>query len=352
MISSGELEQYFRQRTARDDFSGVVLITRGSSWLFAGSYGYASRSWKVPNAVSTRFNTASVTKLFTAVATMQLIDRGALTFDTPVVDFLRLKGTAISPAVNVYHLLTHTSGIADDAEEEDGEDYADIWKLRPNNSVIETADFLPQFVYKPPNFPPGQGSRYCNCSYVLLGLLIEKASRLSYRDYVLQHIFAPAGMAQSDFLRLDRVYDDVAEGCDPLRDEHGSIVGWKKNIYSFPPVGSPDGGAYVTAVDLDRFLRKVKAGELLSPQLTTAFFTPQAFYRAREDWRHMYGYGIEFALTEAGHVLFAQKEGIYDGASAVMRHYPDQDINVVVLSNMQMGAWEPLNWLHRLLMAE
>ena len=95
----------------------------------------------------------------------------------------------------------------------------------------------------------------------------------------------------------------------------------------------------------------MKAGTLLSPQSTAAFFTPQAFYRSRENWDHMYGYGIEFALNKAGHVLFAQKEGIYDGASAVICHYPDHDINVVLLSNMQMGAWEPLEWIHRLLMA-
>ena len=280
MISPDELERYFQQRTEQDDFSGVVLLTQGSSRLFAGAYGYASRSWKVPNTLTTRFNTASVTKLFTAVATLQLIDRGALAFDTPVVDFLQLKGTTISHAVNVYHLLTHTSGIADDAEEESGEDYADIWKFKANYAVIETADFLPQFAYKPPNFAPGQGCRYCNCSYVLLGLLIEKASGLSYRDYVRQHIFAPAGMLQSDFLRLDLVYDDVAEGCDPLRNERGTLVSWKKNIYSFPPIGSPDGGAYVTAADLDRFLRQVKAGALLSPHSTAAFFTPQALVNA------------------------------------------------------------------------
>src|SRR5689334_17317593 len=148
MIVPDELDQYLQQRTVQDDFSGVVLITQGATRLFAGSYGYASRSWKVPNALSTCFNTASVTKLFTSVATLQLIDLGAFAFDTPVVDYLQLKGTTISPAVNVYHLLTHTSGIADDAEEENGEDYADIWKLRPNNAVLETADFLPQFAYK------------------------------------------------------------------------------------------------------------------------------------------------------------------------------------------------------------
>jgi CubicO group peptidase (beta-lactamase class C family) len=210
-----ELERYFQQRADRDAFSGVVLITQGSSQLFAGSYGYASRSWKTPNRFTTRFDTASVTKLFTAVATLQLIDNGVLAFDTTVVASLGLWDTAISHEVNVYHLLTHTSGIADDAEEENGEEYADLFRTIPNYGVTETADFLPQFAYKPPNFPPGQGCRYCNCGYILLGLLIEKLSGLSYRDYVRQHVFAPAGMLHSDFFRMDMVYDDVAEGCDP-----------------------------------------------------------------------------------------------------------------------------------------
>src|SRR5215472_14596364 len=148
MITPDELEMYFQQRAEQHVFSGVVLITQGSTQLFAGAYGYASRAWKVPNSLATRFDTASVTKLFTAIATLQLIDRGLLAFDTPVIDFLGLQGTAIAHTVNVFHLLTHTSGIADDADEESGEDYADIWKTRANYAVIETADFLPQFAYK------------------------------------------------------------------------------------------------------------------------------------------------------------------------------------------------------------
>lgn len=345
-----ELEGYFQQRAQRDAFSGVALITQGSAQLFAGAYGYASRSWKIPNTLATRFDTASVTKLFTAVATLQLIERGCFAFDTLVIDFLGLRGTAIASTVNVYHLLTHTSGIADDAEEESGEVYADVWKTRPNYAVNETADFLSQFAYKPPNFPPGQGCRYCNCGYVLLGLLIEKVSGLSYRDYVLQQIFAPAGMLHSDFFRLDVVNDDVAEGCDPLRDEQGVIVAWKKNIYSYPPIGSPDSGAYVTASDLDQFLRKLKSGALLSAPSVRAFFTPQVLHRVGEEWRQMYGYGVWFAVDSSSKVLFAEKEGINAGVSAVIRHYPDYDINVVLLSNMQQGVWEPLRAIHHLLL--
>jgi len=151
------LDHYFQVLEEQSRFSGVALITRGDLQLYAGAFGYASRPWKIRNSLDTRFDTASVTKLFTSVATLQLIDRGLLTFDTGVVDFLALEGTAISKDVNVFHLLTHTSGIGDDAEEENGESYEDLWKTKANYSVTTTADFLPQFIHKPSNFPPGQG---------------------------------------------------------------------------------------------------------------------------------------------------------------------------------------------------
>jgi CubicO group peptidase (beta-lactamase class C family) len=90
------LAAYFQDLAQHDLFSGVVLITRDGSDLFAGAYGYASRAWKVPNTLETRFDTASVTKLFTAIAVLQLIDQGRLAFDTPVLDFLGLESPTIS----------------------------------------------------------------------------------------------------------------------------------------------------------------------------------------------------------------------------------------------------------------
>ena len=126
------------------------------------AFGYASRTWNIPTTAETRFDTASITKLFTAVATLQLVEQGAFALDTSVIGYLGAERTGISPAVTPYHLLTHTSGIADDADEEAGERYEDLFRGRPNNSVIETVDYLPQFVGKPPNFAPGEGCRYCN----------------------------------------------------------------------------------------------------------------------------------------------------------------------------------------------
>ncbi len=345
MLNHQEVNQYFEALATQDKFAGVVLITQGDRQLFSGAYGYASRDWRVLNTLETRFDTASSTKLFTAIATLQLIDQQKLAFDTRVIDFLGLAGTAIAHEVTVYHLLTHTSGIADDADEEAGESYEAVWQTKPNYSVTETVDFLPQFAYKPANFAPGQGCRYCNCGYVLLGLLIEKASGLSYRDYVRQHIFALADMAHSAFLRKDQVHENVAEGADPITDAAGQIIGWKKNIYAFPPIGSPDGGAYVTAADLDRFLRAVHAGKLLSPALTKAFFTPQVTYRTGKQWIVHYGYGLVFYLDQAGQVISYHKEGINAGVSAMLRHFPRHDINVVLLSTLADGVWAPASQL-------
>jgi CubicO group peptidase (beta-lactamase class C family) len=352
------LDEYFRHRSAQDLFSGVVLITQGANRLYARAYGYASRAWGVPNTLDTRFDTASVTKLFTAIATLQLIERGLLTFDTPVVERLGLESTSLSKEVNVFHLLTHTSGIGDDADEEAGERYEDLWKTKANYTVVETRDFLPQFVNKPANFPPGGGCRYCNCGYILLGLLIEEISEMTYRDYVRTRIFNKAEMSASDFFRMDRVNHNVAEGSDSIRDATGQIVGWKKNIYSFPPIGSPDAGAHVTVADLDRFLRKVIAGKLLSPELTRAFLTPQvpssevpgnvALHSTRDYLTEMYGYGLRFYVDQSGKVYCYEKEGVNVGVSGIISHFPDQNITVTLLSNMENGAWDPAWKIHEM----
>lgn len=340
------LDVYFRERAQAHQFSGVALITQGEQALWSGAYGQASRAWGVPNTLDIRFDTASITKLFTAVAALQLVDQGHLALDTRVIERLGLRDTTISPAVTLYQLLTHSSGIGDDAEEEADERYEDLWLTRSSYLVRETKDFLPQFVHKPPNFPPGQGCRYNNVGYILAGLLIEQASGQPYRDYVRQHVFRPAGMADTDFFAMDRAQARVAEGADPLLDAAGTLTGWKRNIYSFPPIGSPDAGAHVTAADLDRFLRQAKVGRLLSPALTEAFFTPQVVHSAQGDGHLWAGLGLWFQVDRAGRVVYAEKEGINAGVSGVIRHYPGPDLNVVLLSNMENGVWAPLKHVH------
>ena len=343
------LRDYLHARTQEDAFSGVVRIDVAGRPVFAEAFGMASRTWQVPCRLETRFDTASITKLFTAVAALQQIDVGAFELDTSVIDHLDLRGTAISPKVTPYHLLTHTSGIADDADEEAGEDYEALFVDKPNYSIRETADFLPQFAYKPPNFAPGQGCRYCNCAYVLLGLMVERATGQRYRDYVTANVFERAGMRGAGFFRMDHVVPDVAEGADPFLDAEGTVVGWRRNTYSYPPIGSPDGGAYVTAGDLMAFHQALVGGRLLSQESTIAMLTPKEDHGPRDRGMHRMGFGLEFEVSPEGEVIDYWKEGINKGTSGVLCHWPRQDVTIVVLSNRETGAWEPIKTIEALI---
>ena len=336
------VEARLRELEAADEFSGVVGVEQGDQKLLLEAFGYASRTWSIPTTVETRFDNASMTKLFTAVATLQLVENGAFTLDTSVIGYLGLEETGISLAVTPYHLLTHTSGIADDAEEEAGERYEDLFVERPNYSVTKTSDYLPQFVGKPPNFAPGEGCRYCNVGYVLLGLMIEQATGSTYRDYVTEHVFARAGMNRSGFFRMDVVEPDVAEGVEAITDKNGRVVGWQRNIYSYPPIGGPDGGAHVTAGDLLRFHRAVRDGGLLGHALTAELRSPKVRHSARAAGSHLMGFGFEFE-TDADEVVRCYwKEGVNVGVSAMLRHYPAKDITFAVLAVGENAAWAPI----------
>jgi CubicO group peptidase (beta-lactamase class C family) len=336
VVSLGNVEALLRELEAADRFSGAVAVSQGDVELMLEAFGYASRTWNIPATVETRFDTASITKLFTAVATLQLVEQGAFALDTPAIEYLGLEETGISPAVTPYHLLTHTSGIADDADEEAGERYEDVFVHRPNYSVLETMDYLPQFVGKPPNFAPGEGCRYCNVSYVLLGLMIERATGRPYRSCVAEHVFARAGMSRSGFFRMDVVEPDVAEGVEPFEG------GWRRNIYSYPPVGAPDGGAHVTVGDLLRFHRAVTGGQLVGAELTAELVSHKERHSARGAGSHLMGFGFEFETDAEDAVRSYWKEGVNVGVSGILRHYPAEDVTVAVLAVGEKAAWDPI----------
>jgi CubicO group peptidase (beta-lactamase class C family) len=313
------------------DFSGVVLVRDGDRTIFEAARGFATPRWQVPNTLDTRFDTASITKLFTSVAVLQQVDAGRLDLEASIHEYVDLGGSAIGTDVTLLHLLTHTSGIADDVDEEAGEDYDAFWAQTPSYSLIETADFLPLFADKPRLAPPGVEVVDCNVGYILAGLAVERASGLGYRDYVREEVFARSGMTDSGFFDRRDAVERVAEGWDRRGD--GS---WVANIYSSPAIGSPDSGAHTTAGDLMNFLNAVRGGQLLSKEYTDEFFTPQVDY----DDDVKYGFGLEFDLDDNGSVRSYYKDGVNAGASGILRHYPKSGLDVVVLSNAEEGAWD------------
>ncbi|GAA3635474.1 serine hydrolase domain-containing protein [Microlunatus ginsengisoli] len=312
-------------------FTGVVVVRHAGAVVFSAAYGYATPRWQIPNTVDTRFDTASITKLLTSVAVLQQGGAGRLDLDASIHRYVDLAGTTISDAVTLRHLLTHTSGIADDADEEAGEVYADLFVDTPCYAIMETVDFLSQFAHKPALAEPGVRARYCNVGYVLAGLALERVVGESYRTYVTREVFERAGMTGAGFFDRRDSVPEVAEGWDLVDGE------WRANIFSYPPIGSPDGGAHASAQDLLIFLDAVRAGQLLTPELTKQFLTPQV----TRDETVRYGFGLEFRRA----TLY--KEGSNAGVSALLTRYSNTDVDAVVLSNTAGAAWPVMAELNR-----
>lgn len=333
-------EQYYKE----SNFSGTGLVKNSNGTIFSNAYGYAHRGFKVKNKIDTMFDIASVTKLFTAVAVLQLIDKDFLKIDDKIVDIIDLKGTKIPNDVTIAHLLTHTSGISDDADEEAGENYEDLFTDKPNYSIRNCIDHIPNFAYKEPIFKAGTDVRYNNCAYVLLGLAIEKITRISYRDYVTKYIFDVCGMRNTGFYSRDDGDANIAEGYYPVLDSENNIVNWNKNIYSFPPIGTADGGAFSSVVDLDVFMRALQAGKLLSKQLTEEIMKNQVKIEQKYDWgKIINGYGFHFMYYNDGKLIRIYKEGSNAGVAAMFAYYPDIDTTSIILGNQTCNVWE-LHW--------
>jgi CubicO group peptidase (beta-lactamase class C family) len=241
-------------------------------------------------------------------------------FAAPVVSLLPAdrRPSTLRPDVTVHHLLTHTSGIADYAEEEgpDELDYSALWTDLPCYRMERPADYLPLFGDLPPYSAPGGDFHYSNAGYVLLGLVAEEVSGLSFVDAVAQQVFRPAGMTASGFFRLDEPVPDVAVGYLPSG---------RSNVYSMPVVGSADGGAFATAADLDRFLRGYDDGSLLGAR-RDAMLTPYVPVDPGLDM----GYGaFLYGDGRFGH------GGGDPGVNVLVQRLPRQDATVVALLNIE-----------------
>jgi CubicO group peptidase (beta-lactamase class C family) len=324
-----QLDETLRGWVDERDLSGIALVTRGGKTEFEGCYGLANRSDGVPVRPATRFGIASVGKMFTAVTIAAEVRAGRLRFDTPVLDVLpaERRPSTVRPDVTVAHLLTHTSGIADYAEEDEDHpawvDYASLWHDLPMYRIRRPADYLQIFGDREPYWPPGEKFHYCNAGYVLLGLVAEEVTGLSFVDAVEHAVFHRAGMADSGYFALDEVRPDIATGYIKP-DEPGGL--WRSYIYTIPIVGSGDGGPFATAADLSRFLTAYDDGTLLG-DLRDEMLAP----RTRWDGGTM-GYGV-FGYDDPRGARWGHGGGD-DGVGVLIHRLPDLDVNVIAMCNV------------------
>lgn len=319
-------------------FSGTYFV-KTKETEYSGSYGYANRSEKTMNQINTRFGIASGSKLFTAIAVCQLIEQGKLAFDTKLKDCLNIEFPNFDEQITIQQLLTHTSGIPDYFDEDEMDDYEELWAAIPMYKLRTLKDFLQLFQHKEMKFAPGETFHYNNAGYIILGLVVEQASGLVFSEYVKQFIFQKAGMKDSGYFEMDALPERVAIGY--IKKPDGT---YRTNVYSLPVKSASDGGAYITAKDMSHLWDALFGNQLLSKEMTDALLKPHV--QINDDI--YYGYGLYMKNTGnrvEKYILMGYDPG-YNFRSV---YYPDDEFAIVVCSNKSDGAFDVIREIESLI---
>jgi CubicO group peptidase (beta-lactamase class C family) len=185
-----DVAQHMDQFVSSRDFSGAVLVARDGRVLFQKAYGLANREHEVPNKLNTKFRLGSLTKQFTAMAVMILIEREKLRVTDPLCKYIENCPKAWA-SVTIRHLLNHTSGIPAFTDFPDNDHYEHL-PMTPLATIARFRD-------KPLEFVPGERFSYDDSGYLLLGYIVERASGERYEDFLRKNIYEPLGMADSGY---------------------------------------------------------------------------------------------------------------------------------------------------------
>jgi CubicO group peptidase (beta-lactamase class C family) len=255
-----QVHRYLDDLAQSGKFGGVVLVERPDQKPWFHAYGLANKETGVPNSAKTRFNVGSITKAFTSVAVMQLVEAGKIALDDPMGKHLTGFPPEIASKVTVRHLLKMESGYGD---------YFGSPIYQANRTRLRTIDDLLEILRTLDlGFEPGTDNQYSNAGYAILGAIVEKVSGMSYCDYVEKHVFRAAGMKGSSFPDYASHDKHVAMGYTNDGDS-GRRDFSEPYLDFFAPKGSPAGGSFSTAEDLVTFNRALRANRLLNDGNTT-----------------------------------------------------------------------------------
>ena len=302
-------DAYLRDR----EFNGAVLVADRDTVLLVHGYGVAEATSGRPIAADTIFPIGSITKVFTALAVLQLHERGLLDLDDPVSDYL--PEFPDGDRITLHHLLSHTAGVPRDLSE-----YATV----PDEADVEAA--LAAYPGAPLAFEPGSDFLYSNLGYELLTRVIERVAGLSYEAYMQTVIFDPLGMENSGV------------AVEPLVDPRAAsgYVGDAESGESVPPLHARwwkgAGGIYSTVEDLYRWERGLANGTLLGADALREMHTAQSATSAVDGQ----GYGYGWQVIEPQRAVW--HGGDMPGYHAWLVRDIERDVTVIALSNEDSWA--------------
>ena len=301
------------------DFSGVAYVEVDGEVLVDKASGFTR--FETGNAISrsTRFATASISKIFTTACIVRLVQSGDLSFQDPVVKHLPDQSGWLGDDVTIDDLLTHRSGLGDYIDDD-----AELpFESLPVAKLITVSSFLP-LVQQVDRFDSGT-FRYSSAGFVLLGLIVERTTGMSFVDAVKELVITAARLKSTDFCRIDDGDKNFAWGY--LKD--GDV-----NHDHVPHVGGPDGGIVTTVDDLRRFFQWLKSEGFAPQEVRNLIWQPVSLVDRDECF-----YGRGFDVIERGGRRWIGHTGSDPGVSARAVVDVQSNSTVIVLCNRQSIAF-------------
>lgn len=314
------LDAFVQKTMQTRQFPGAsIAVVKDGKVVVAKGYGFSDVEKSTKATEQTVYQLASVTKPFTAMATLLLVEDGKVSLDGKITDILPGLPAAWAP-VTVRHLLTHTSGI---------KSYTDVFgQTKVPDSQVFTADQILALVKDTPlAFTPGEKFAYCNTGYYLLGMVIEKASGKPYAAFLTERIFKPLGMTSTSI-------DDYADA-RPVRAKGYAFAGGKTTPaeHTHPSQPFAAGALVSTVVDLAKWDAALTARKLLEPASYELMWTPMRFTSGTAS-HYALGWEVQPFRTRPRQ---AHGGGI-SGFSTYFARFPDDKVTIVALVNQGGGA--------------
>lgn len=272
------IDAYLNRLVLEKNFSGALLIVKGTNKALSKGYGWANREQKIPFTPGTLASIGSITKAFTAAAILKLVEKKKLALNDPLRKFFP-KIPDDKAGITIHQLLTHSSGFSEFLKN-DGGDYA----------VIKTQVFLDRIFAEPLVFKPGSKAVYTNIGMSLLAILVEQISKMDYEAFLKKELFDPVGIRRISYAYPLLPSDTVAQGYD-----HGSNWGTHQDHFKQSGNGvywnlKGNGGLEASLNDLYLWINAITQHKVLSAKTIEKMFSPLV-QEEGYGGRSFFGYG-------------------------------------------------------------
>lgn len=310
-INQTQLDSLFSKFSINKPGMSYMVIKNGKI-IENNNYGLVNLNKKQKSNNNTNYRLASVTKQFTALAILMLIEEKKLTFSTTLTDVFD-DFPEYGKDITIQHLLSHTSGLLD---------YENLMNDNRIDPILDDEVLLLMKQQDSTKFHPGSNYDYSNSAYAILSQVVEKKSKKTYKEYIETEVFKPLKMDNSVVYTKDSKIKNRAFGYSMSKD---SIAFSDQSMTSSV---QGDGGIYTSINDYFKWDQALENNTLISSKLKSKAYKIQS-KNPKSEWDYGYGWRIKFD----GETKIISHSGHTKGFTNYVIKIPSQKLSIVLFSN-------------------